>query len=331
MFRIAIFLLCLLTMPQMAQARCEGRNLLEALPPAERAQIEATIDAVPFGRGNRWVARRGDSVIHIVGTYHLDDPRHDPVAKRLEAVIPVVRTVLVEAGPQEEARLKADMARDPSLMFVTDGPTLPERLSEDDWRLLSSAMQARGIPAFLVSKMQPWYVSMLLGIPSCAIQDMTAGTVKGLDGRIIEMAGAAGVPIRALEPHDTIFRLFAQMDEAEKLDMLRVTLALDAQAEDYARTLADTYFAENVRAAWELGKRAVQSVTGDPRARVEDEFARMEEILMNQRNRAWIDVIEQAAMEGPTLVAFGALHLSGEQGVLNLMTLRGWQVERVPF
>lgn len=331
MLRAAIALLCLLILPQPALARCEGRNLLDALPPAERAEIETAIDAVPFGRGNRWVARRGDSVIHIVGTYHLDDPRHDPVARRLAPLVPGMTTVLVEAGPEEEARLKADMARDASLMFVTDGPTLPERLSEDDWQLLSSAMQARGIPAFLVSKMQPWYVSMLLGIPSCAMQEMTAGTVKGLDGRIIDMAASAGVPIRALEPHDTIFRLFAQMDDTEELEMLRVTLALDAQAEDYARTLADTYFAENVRAAWELGKRAVRSVTGDPRERVEEDFARMEEILMNRRNRAWIDVIETAASEGPTLAAFGALHLSGDQGVLNLLALRGWQIERVPF
>jgi uncharacterized protein YbaP (TraB family) len=38
-------------------------------------------------------------------------------------------------------------------------------------------------------------------------------------------------------------------------------------------------------------------------------------------------VIEEAASAGPLVVAFGALHLSGEDGVLNLLAKSGWTIE----
>jgi uncharacterized protein YbaP (TraB family) len=55
---------------------------------------------------------------------------------------------------------------------------------------------------------------------------------------------------------------------------------------------------------------------GYTRAEVDAEFAKMEQILIADRNRAWIPVLTGAAQEGPVFAAFGALHLSGEAGVL---------------
>jgi uncharacterized protein YbaP (TraB family) len=64
---------------------------------------------------------------------------------------------------------------------------------------------------------------------------------------------------------------------------------------------------------------------------VETEFAAMEDSLMIRRNRAWIPVLTRAAAKGPVLAAFGALHLSGAEGVLALLQAEGWTLERLPF
>ncbi|MBL9053177.1 MAG: TraB/GumN family protein, partial [Tabrizicola sp.] len=45
------------------------------------------------------------------------------------------------------------------------------------------------------------------------------------------------------------------------------------------------------------------------------------------RNRAWIPVLTKAAAEGPVFAAFGALHLSGKEGVLNLLEQEGFTIE----
>ena len=57
----------------------------------------------------------------------------------------------------------------------------------------------------------------------------------------------------------------------------------------------------------------------------------MQEAVMDGRNRKWIPVLTDAAREGPVLAAFGALHLSGDEGVLALLQAEGFALERLEF
>lgn len=330
MVRAALLCLILLLPGRIAAAACAGTDLWPGLPEADRAAIEEAVDALAYPRGNFWRATRGEEVVHLVGTYHFDDPRHDAIAERLAPVIDGAATVLVEAGPEEQERLKSEMTRSPDRLFLVSGPTLPEQLEKADWQALSAAMQARGIPAFMASKMRPWYVSMMLGIPPCAMPEMAEG-MRGLDARIVEHAAARQIPVRALEPYDTVFGLFDAMAPEAQLDMILTTLAMGDQAEDYSATLTEAYFNEDVRVTWELGRRAAYELPGKTPESVDADMAEMEEALMFRRNRAWIPVIEAAAAEGPAFVAFGALHLSGRDGVLALLEREGFTLERLPF
>jgi uncharacterized protein YbaP (TraB family) len=49
--------------------------------------------------------------------------------------------------------------------------------------------------------------------------------------------------------------------------------------------------------------------------------------MISSRNAAWVPVLEGAAQKGPVLAAFGALHLPGEHGVLNLLAQNGWTIQ----
>jgi uncharacterized protein YbaP (TraB family) len=311
------------------RAQCAGENLFATMEPDRLAAITAAADAVPFPRGNHWRATRGDEVITIIGTYHFDDPRH---AATLEAITPALTsatTVLVEAGPEEEKALLDLIASDPAKMMIMDGPTLLERLPPMTWEKLSAALSARGVPGFMAAKLQPWYVAVMLAIPPCAMAQMTGP--KGLDGMVIDTALAAGVPVRALEPFDTIFSLFGTMSEADVIAMIDSTLAVEDRAEDYFATLADSYFSGTSRMIWEYMRDESLGLPGYTPERVETEFARMEELLMAARNRAWIPVLTEATAKGPVFTAFGALHLSGKDGVLNLLQSEGFTLEELPL
>jgi hypothetical protein len=308
-------------------AECNGQNLFTDMPADRMAEIRAATDAVPFPSGNYWRATRGDEVITLVGTYHFDDMRHYPALDVITPEITAATTVLVEAGPDEEQKLLDLMASDPSTIMITEGPTLIERLPPDLWEGLSNALSARGIPGFMAAKMQPWYAVMMLSLPPCAIAQMV--DPKGLDGLVIETAEAAGVPVRGLEPYDTVFTLFGAMTEEDFESMLHSTLAIEDQAEDYFATLADSYFAGESRLIWEFLRFVSYDIPGYTREEVDAEYARMEDLMMNTRNRAWIPVLTEAAAEGPVFAAFGALHLSGEAGVLNLLQEAGFTLEQL--
>jgi uncharacterized protein YbaP (TraB family) len=63
---------------------------------------------------------------------------------------------------------------------------------------------------------------------------------------------------------------------------------------------------------------------------VRDEYPELFDVLFRQRNLAWAEMLS-AEMDGAGVdfVAVGAGHLVGEEGLVELMRARGYDVERV--
>lgn len=317
-----------------AAADCVGTNLFDTMPADQRAELDAAVAGVPYHQGLLWHARKDDQSMMLVGTYHFDDPRHDAMMARLEPVITDAAAVFVEAGPDEERKLTEALAADPTLMVDPTGPTLPERLDDRDWAILSAAMAERGTPAVVTAKLRPWYVAMMLGISPCMIAQMAADGAQGLDHRLVSRARALDVPVHALEPWDTVFSLFRDLTPAQEIEMIRSTLSAATHADDYAVTLTDAYFAGDIWAIWEFSRFDAYRHSGLTREQVDAQVDLAKDRLMDGRNRTWIGPLTQgardAARQGKGIVAgFGALHLPGEGGVLRLLERDGWTVERL--
>ncbi len=331
-------LFCLLMPVALAaplSAACVGTNLIKALPAPQRAEIDTAIRDVPHHQGLLWRATKGDQVITLVGTYHFGDPRHQAMLDRLRPVLADSAALYVEAGPDEEARLTSALAADPSLMVDTTGPTLPERLDDAEWQQLSAAMADRGTPAVMTSRMRPWYVAMMLGISPCMLAEVAAsGQTGGLDHLLIQQAQAQNLPVRALEPWDTVFTLFRDLTPAQEIDMIRTALPAAAHADDYAVTLTDAYFSGDVWAIWEFGRFDAYRNSGLSAAQIDGQMQMAQTQMMDRRNQAWIAPLttgaaQAAALNKGIVAGFGALHLPGEQGVLRLLQNDGWTVTRL--
>jgi uncharacterized protein YbaP (TraB family) len=315
-------LFVLTALPAQAEA-CHGRNLISALPPVQLDALKARAE-VPFAHGNLWTATKDGRQITLAGTYHLADPRLDGVLAALAPSLAAATTLLVEAGPQEEIALKAAIARNPALMQTT-GPALPDLLAQEEWQKLAAAFQARGIAPQVAGRMQPWLLSTLLAVPACMFP-LAAGYDQGLDKRLIALAEARHLPVQSLEPFDTIFGVFARFKDTDQIALLTQGAAQDASSDDMTATLADSYFAGESRLFWAFSRDQMLTLPGSTPASVDAQVALMERAMITTRNAAWIPVLTTAAARGPVLAAFGALHLSGEAGVLNLLARDGWTV-----
>lgn len=324
---IACALLALPCPPALAED-CGGRDQLAALPAATRDRLIAAAHAAPFAQGLLWRAERQGQDVFVLGTFHLDDPRHGPILDRVRPLLAQSRLLMVEAGPREQAALETAMTEQPDLVFDTTGPDLRESMGAD-WPLLAAAMQARGVPEFLAAKFRPWLVSVTLSFSPCALRAQQAGA-RGIDHRVIDLATEGGIPIAALEPYDTVFRIFGRMPESDQHDMLRLALASAAEADDTTATLAAAYFAAEPRLAWEFTRHDAYEKSGQTAKEVDAELARMERWLLTDRNRDWADAVDrESARGGPILVAVGALHLPGETGLLRLLEQRGFALTRL--
>ena len=310
-----------------AWAACDGRDLIAAMPPAERRALEDKANAAPFARGNLWLATKDNLRVTLVGTYHLDDPRFGAMMASLAPALQAAHSLLVEAGPDDIAALKAEVLADPGLIVAPDGASLYADLPRETWNQLAKQLQDRGLPGPVAARLRPWYVMVVLSMATCEDAGSPEG---GLDMRLMAAARDRALPVHGLEPADTIFNLFNAISRADQLALLTSALAEASSAEDGMTTLTEAYFRGESRLMWEFTGWETAHLPGMTPSEAQRQQNLMERLVITGRNRAWVPKIEKAAQDGPVLSAFGALHLPGAGGVLNLLVQDGWTVELLP-
>ncbi|MEB8389037.1 TraB/GumN family protein [Rhodobacteraceae bacterium KMM 6894] len=318
---------CLLPLTARAQVQCDGTDTIAALPEGERAALIAAAATQPYPEGLLWQATRGDTRITLFGTYHFAHHRTDAHLTALKPLIDAADQVFLEVSNDDLKALERRMATDPSVLFITDGPTLPDLLGDDDWQALSSEMSKRGFPGFMTAKFKPIWASMMLGIGPCEARAGVTG-IEGIDKRIGTYAADTGKISQSLEDAGTLLSLLDDIPLEQQLDAIRLFLDWDGNPDDIAYTLRERYLAGQTALIWEYSRKISIEDAG-PTA--EQDFALFERLLLNDRNQDWADVLSAENLTGNSLVAVGAAHLPGQMGVLTLLEQRGFAITRLPF
>ncbi|MEJ6397619.1 TraB/GumN family protein [Yoonia sp. 208BN28-4] len=315
--------------PAGAAALCDGPSFLDQMTPEEQTALEAAVAATPFADGLLWQATRDDHQITLLGTLHIDAPSLPALQAVAAPYVTTADLLLVEATKAEETALIKALTDDPAIFMITDGPTLPDRLPTEMWDKISEAAKARGIPPFMVSQYQPWYLGLTLAIPPCAMAAISS-SAPGLDHRIIADAQAADVPVAALEPWDTLIDVLRDGSIDEQIAQLPVALPPVALQESIFAAMLDGFANARTAEMWETSRLAVARIPDVDPAEAQAIFAQTEQGLLIDRNLAWMPMILDAARDNSRLmVAAGAAHLPGDQGLLNLLRDDGWTLTRL--
>lgn len=319
--------LCLLTASQ-AFAVCGAPSIYDQLSKTTQQDLSIESEARPFAIGNFWRATRDDVQMTIVGTLHLPDPRMDAVVHDLAPLLSTADILLVEATLEDQLEMQTHLMSNPDLFTITEGPTLPDLLSPEVWDSLSAALGERGFPSFMSAKLQPWFAALSLSIPTCVAAQMQQGKA-GLDALLMTMAG--DTPIVSLEDWETTLALLSQGTIEEQVIQLEATPFDEALMSELLKGLVDDYFAGRSAQAWLLGRYSAELMPGVDAAMIDAVYAELERDLLTGRNHAWIPVLESTAQTHDNImVAFGAAHLAGDDGVLNLLTQNGWTIRELP-
>ena len=311
-----------------ALAACEGDDIRDSFTPEEPTAIEAELAATPYSEGNHWVATKGDRQIHFVGTMHFNDPRMGPVVDRLAPIIETADAVLFETAMSEMEAFQTSLAKDWSPVLITDGPTLPELMSEEGWAKLSEITRSKGIPSWMAAKMRPWFLSSVLAVPACLRNSPNPD--HGLDRRLGEVANAFDIPEVSLEAIETMIALFDKYPIEEQVRMVEMTLDLMGGSDNDMYTMAKAYFEERSAEAMLAMEMSARRESKIPPEVFEQMLAEFRNDILIQRNINWIPVnLNQSGNR--IFVAVGAAHLSGEFGVLRLIENEGYTLRRARF
>ncbi len=312
-----------------ARAACSGTDLRQAIPAALQAEIDAELARTPYAHGLSWIATRGTRRLHIIGTMHLNDPRHDALVAHMTPALEAADALLVEINETDKAAMTKTLADRPAMVFITEGPTLIDRIPPQDWARIADLAQAAGIPAFMAAKMRPWFLGMSLAVPRCAraIPDVT----EGLDMQLLRVAAAAGVPALSLEDPLSLFRTLNEPPIEEQIEELRSYITLMRVGPDDFYTMLESYFEGEVQAYALLQlKQYLAADLPTPVAKRQAQIDAAMADLLYDRNRAWIPVIDSTPGD-LLVVAVGAAHLPGEAGVLALLEAEGYTIEEAPL
>ncbi len=270
-----------------------------------------------YGQGLLWqVEAPNGSTSHVLGTIHTSDPRvlalPAPVAEALEGAETLAVEILLTPQEQQAMGLAARL---------TDGRSLEEILGPELFARTAIAAQSYGIGAAQLRLIKPWTLLLLFAVPPEENDRRRQGALA-LDLVLQDQAVSRGKRVIALETIEEHIDVFDSLSDAEQVMLLKSSLEDYDQDNMYFEKLVEYYLARDLA--------AMHRVMTDFSKDVDPEFgARFAERLNDQRNITMVRRAEPLLREGKTLIAVGSLHLPGPEGILNLLTERGYTITRV--
>lgn len=252
--------------------------------------------------------REGAPVGWLFGTIHAlpDGARWETPA--LVRAMDRAGMLVVEVRDLDPGRTAATLAR---LAHDEPGPPLAERLPPGPRRQLAALLSDKGLPGRRFDGLETWAAALALS--------RLAGTTpvaNGVDKAVI--ARFAGRPIAELEGAADQLAIFDALPESDQRRLLAAVLAEQGDPAADVRVLAEAWLAGDLD---RLESTTRRGLLADPR---------LYEALLARRNLAWMGKIVPLFENGRRpLVAVGAAHMLGPDGLPTLLAAQGYRLRRI--
>ncbi len=259
-----------------------------------------------------WRVRGDNATVYLLGSVHYMKEDSYPLPAAMETAFDSVEKVAFEIDLDDMDSGALEMLAAGTL---DGGQTLEEIVGPETWAELMIQVETTGIPTAIFKRMKPWMAAEI--IATLAMNEAGYLPSAGVDAYFSRHAEEAGKERMALETVEFQIGLFADLTAEHSLAFLRYTLAdLDTIIPELDKLLAN----------WRAGRvEAVEALMVESF----DGFPVLFEKLVTDRNLAWMPLIEGLlAGDSDAMVVVGALHLVGEEGLINLLRKRGYTVDR---
>jgi len=283
--------------------------LLAAMPcAATDAGIDAGIDK---GHGLLWeVSGEGAEHAYLFGTIHSEDSDVLQLAGPVQQAFEASQAVVLEMLLDVDAMMYSSTA-----MLMMDGRSLSSIVGQPLFSRISRAIQSRGIPEVVLDRMQPWAAAVTLSMPA-------PETGQVLDAMLYKNALQQGKQVYGLETVQEQLHVFESMSEADQIALLKDAVENFSDIDAMHAELLVAYKQRDLNGLMAISEASMQQ--GDQR--LADEFRQH---LIVDRNHRMAERMRKYLQQGKAFIAVGALHLPGEEGLLNLLEQQGYTVRRV--
>lgn len=262
-----------------------------------------------------WRVSHGANQLFIGGTIHILGAADYPLPAEFDYAYQQSDRLVLETDMEklQDPDFQRVMMR---ALSYSDGRNLKSVLSAETFQLLEDYCNSRGIPTDNLLPFKPGMVATTLTI--LELQRLGLGGV-GVDAYFNARAIKDRKELGQLETVESQLAFISSMGQGQEDDLIAYTL------EDIKNLPA---LMGELKQTWRKGDlSSLERVNIIPFKR---DFPKIYQTMLVDRNNAWIPQIE--AMLRTREVEFilvGALHLVGEDGLLEHLSKRGYEVEKL--
>lgn len=322
---LLILLFFALVAPAFA-AECGGDDLVARVKvesPDKYAAFEQAGQAVPNAEGLLWrIERDGRPASYLFGTMHTTAPDLVALSEPVKTALGQAKTVAVEIADANGAASQAAM-----IAYVTkngldmSGASLqgfaPEQVSEIKRRLGQA-----GMPEQIATVLKPWFLALTLEVSSCELKKMSEGKPT-VDANVEAIGRENGADIVGLESVTEQLDAVSKVSDETSRKMIREAVARPDGGDDQQATTLALYRARRVGWYFAMTKETFGE------AMDLSSYADFVEGVVDRRNRLMAERMKPLLDKGQALVAVGALHLPGKNGLVELLRADGYTLEKI--
>jgi hypothetical protein len=268
-----------------------------------------------------------ESPSYIVGTYHLAPASFADsipgMAKAIEETTQVCGELdMMDAfKPENSARLM-------QAQMLPEGVTLSSLFTADQLKRLNALLlEVYGTNledeafAFQMERMSPVALSTTITLLSYMKDGNSYNPMDLIDNYFQTQALQNGKSVKGFETVDLQMSVLYGAPLEKQVNDLMCMVDHFAESKEMVDRITEAYFSQDLT---QIEKVMESEASFDCSTSPEDT-----DILVDNRNRAWVKMMPEMMSEKPTLFVVGAAHLCGEQGVLNLLKEAGYTIEGV--
>ena len=264
---------------------------------------------------------------YIVGTYHFAPASFVDSIPGIHQAMEETTQVCGELDMMDAFKPE-NAARLMQAQLLPEGVSLSSLFTADQLeRLNALLLEVMGsdlnneVFAAQMEKMNPVTVSTTLTTMSYMKQAKSFNPLDLIDNYFQTQALQSGKAVKGFETVDFQIGVLYNAPLQKQADELMCTVDHFDAVVGMTNRIIDAYFSQDLKVIEEvLEDEAAFDCSNSP----EDM-----DLLINNRNRNWVEVMPAMMTEQPTLFVVGAGHLGGEQGVLKLLEKAGYTVEGV--
>lgn len=280
---------------------------------------ESLYSEEPLEKSLLWEISGGDlkAPSYLFGTIHLIESENFFFPQGTLSAFDKSDLVVFEIDMAE----MSDMSSQFSILqkaFMPDGMSLKDLLDEGDYMVVADHFGDMGLPIFMLERIKPLFLTIMADGDMQGLDVFGSNPdAKSYEVEFNKMAEAAGKPVSGLETIDFQMALFDSIPYKIQANMLVEAIVKPTVEE------SDGSFDQIV----EIYKQ--QDIEAMARMIVEDDagFGQFTDLILENRNIAWIEPMSEMMKENSVFFAVGAGHLGGDNGVIRLLRRAGYQVE----